>query len=135
MKRKIIVLLFLVSLCLLGCDKIKDNIKNVVDNPKIKESIPLMEFGEYKDFIIDDVMSLSIIKYTVAGRNEEKISDKEIQEIYNKLSKIKVSNTTGSSCEDNTTIYRFMMKDGTSVSFEFECDWLVVNNERYEIEK
>ena len=64
MNKKIIVLLLLFTFTLVGCDKIKEKIKQTIDDPPIKESIPLFEFDKYKDFILDNVESLSITKYT-----------------------------------------------------------------------
>ena len=136
MSKKIIVLLLIFTFMLVGCDKIKEKIKQTVDDPPIKESIPLFEFDKYKDFIIDNVTSLSIIRYTEGGADEEKITAQDkIQNTYNMLSKINIANETTKACEDNTTVYRFTMKDGTTTVIEIECDWLVVGNKRYEIEK
>ena len=136
MNKKIIVLLLIFTFMLVGCDKIKEKIKQTVDDPPIKESIPLFEFDKYKDFIIDNVTSLSIIRYTEGGADEEKITAQDkIQNTYYMLSKINIANETTKACEDNTTVYRFTMKDGTTTVIEIECDWLVVGNKRYEIEK
>lgn len=136
MNKKIIVLLLIFTFMLVGCDKIKEKIKQTVDDPPIKESIPLFEFDKYKDFIIDNVTSLSIIRYTEGGADEEKITVQDkIQNTYNMLSKINIANETTKACEDNTTVYRFTMKDGTTTVIEIECDWLVVGNKKYEIEK
>ena len=136
MNKKIIVLLLLFTFTLVGCDKIKEKIKQTIDDPPIKESIPLFEFDKYKDFILDNVESLSITKYTEGGASEEKVTEQtEIQSTYNMLSKINIGNETTRACEDNTTVYKFTMKDGTTTTFEIECDWLVVGNKRYEIEK
>ena len=134
--KKIFIILALCMFTLVGCDKIKKKIKDVVEDPPIKESIPLMNFDKYKDFVIDNVESMSVIKYTEGGADEKKVTDKEaIKSRYNSLKKIKIGNETNRACDDNTTIYRFNMKDGTSTSFEFECDWLVIGNKRYEIKK
>ena len=136
MSKKIIVLLLIFTFMLVGCDKIKEKIKQTVDDPPIKESIPLFEFDKYKDFIIDNVTSLSIIRYTEGGADEEKITAQDkIQNTYNMLSKINIANETTKACEDNTTVYRFTMKDGTTTVIEIECDWLGVGNKRYELEK
>ena len=36
---------------------------------------------------------------------------------------------------DNTTVYKFILKDGNSYSIEIECDWFVINGKRYDIVK
>ena len=35
------------------------------------------------------------------------------------------------ACEDNTTVYVLYQKDGSKVSIEFECNWLVIGRKRY----
>lgn len=134
--KKIFIVLAFSLITLVGCDKIKNKIKDVVNDPPIKESIPLMEFDKYKDFIIDNVESMSTIRYTVGGADEKKTTDiEEIRARYNSLSQIKLAGETDMACEDNTTVYRFVMKDGTSVAFEFECEWMVIGNKHYLIDK
>ena len=39
------------------------------------------------------------------------------------------------TCDDNTKIYVFNMDNGSSISVEIECDWVVLGNKRYEIIK
>ena len=39
------------------------------------------------------------------------------------------------TCEDNTTIYTFILTDNTEITIEKECDWLVIDKKRYKIEK
>ncbi len=133
--KKIFAILALCMVTLVGCN-IKDKIKDVVDDPPVKESIPLMEFDKYKDFILENVESLSIIRYTEGGDNETKITEwSEIQAKYNMLSSVHISGETNMACEDNTTVYRFTMKDGTTTVFEFECDWIVIGSKRYLVDK
>ena len=135
--KKISIILILLVIIITGCDikKLKGKIEDNIDKHPV-ESIPIMQFGQYKEFSLDNVSLLNIIRYTEAGVDKEKVNDKEkIQSEYNTISRVKVLGETKRACEDNTTIYEFIMKDNSKVSFEFECDWLVVGNKRYEIEK
>ena len=131
--KKIIVLLLSVVI-ITGCN-LKEKIeKDITNTPS--SNVPILEFDKYKGFSIDNVKSLNVIKYTVAGISEETVSEMdEIQSIFNYISRFSVGNETAMACEDNTTIYEFIMKDDSKVSFEIECDWLVVGNKRYELDK
>ena len=131
--KKIIALLLSVVI-ITGCN-LKEKIeKDITNNPS--SNVPILEFDKYKGFSIDNVKSLNVIKYTVAGISEETVSEMdEIQSIFNYISRFSVGNETAMACEDNTTIYEFIMKDDSKVSFEIECDWLVVGNKRYELDK
>lgn len=136
MKRYFIIL-FLSIFIVLGCsvDEMREKIKSNIDQYSTDE-VSIMEFGKYREFSIDNVKSLKILKYTVAGLKEENVNDmNQIKNEVNTISKIKVGSETDRSCEDNTTIYEFAMNDSSKVSFEFECDWLVVGNKRYNIER
>ena len=136
MKRYFIIL-FLSIFIVLGCsvDEMREKIKNNIDQYSTDE-VSIMEFGNYRNFSVDNVKSLKILKYTEAGVNEEKVDDiNQIKREVNAISKIKVGSETDRACDDNTTIYEFIMNDSSKVSFEFECDWLVVGNKRYNIER
>lgn len=125
------ILLFLIAIILItGCGAKSNNTNgNPID---IIEGTPLLEFNEYKDFDFNNIKSLTILKYTEGGVNEEEVTDiNEIQSNYNGLSRITILNESKMSCDDNTTIYRYNMKDGKKYSFEFECEWLVIGNKRY----
>ena len=135
--KKLFVIMFLSVLIVTGCDmkKLKEKIQDTIDNPPAK-SIPIMQFDKYKDFVIDKVTSLNILKYTEGVLDEEKVIDLyRIKNIFNSISKYNVLGETQRACDDNTTIYQFVMSDGNKVSFEFECDWLVLGSKRYEIER
>ena len=101
---------------------------------KQSEDISIMDLDEYKDIDPSAISSINYITLTEAGRNDEMITDKnEILSIYNYLSKIKVGNETTMACDDNTKIYEFKMASGNIKSIEIECEWIVVNNKRYEL--
>ena len=132
MKKKCALVIFTALLVVLvtGCGtKSNTSKENPID---IIEGTPLLEFDEYKNFDFNNVASLTILKYTEGGVNEEEVTDmEEIQRDYNGLRKITVLNESKRACEDNTTIYRYNMKDGTKYAFEFECEWLVIGSKRY----
>lgn len=135
--KKILIVLFLSIVIVSGCDlkKLKGKIDDKMDNHP-KGSIPIMQFDKYKDFVIDDVSSLNILKYTEGGLDEEKIDDfNKIKNIYSSISKYQILGETQRACDDNTTIYQFVLKEGKKVSFEFECEWLVIGKKRYEINR
>ncbi len=127
---KKILLILMTIVIITGCSTNSETKKN---NPiDIKEGTPLLAFDEYKDFDFNNVKSLTVIKYRESGVNEEEITNiDEIQSSYNGLSRITILNESKMSCDDNTTIYRYNMKDGKKYSFEFECEWLVIGNKRY----
>ena len=134
---KKILLFFPLFMLTIGCsvNNLKAKIDEKVDNHNIN-SIPIMSFDKYKDFVIDDALSLHILRYTVQGIDSEEVNDLDrIKREYNAISKYKVLGEIERSCEDNTTIYEFNLKNGNKVSFEFECDWLVIDNKHYEIER
>lgn len=94
----------------------------------------LMKIFGYDRVKPENITSLQITRYTVGGADTKNIDDKtEIKEIYDYLSRIKVTNETGMRCEDNTTVFVFNLKDGSSVSLELECDWVVVKGKRFNI--
>lgn len=135
MKRRIIIYFILLLFVTTGCSILKDKKEQVEGTIKtIEEGISLMEYGDFKNIILDKIKSVTLIKYTVAGRDDEEITDKDrIQIIYNNLKKLRVGQETNRACEDNTEIYVFSMSDGKKISLEIECEWLVVGNKRYEI--
>ena len=129
------LLLFLMATILLtGCSIFDLYTKKSIDDTPVDiiEGTPLLAFDEYKGFDINNVISLTILKYTEGGVAEEEVTDmSQIQSEYNSLSKITVTGVTQMACEDNTTIYRYNMNDGKKYAFEFECNWLVIGNKRY----
>ncbi len=97
-----------------------------------KKDTPLFEFIGQKDLDITNVDKIVLMRATEGGVDETDITDaQEIESYYNGLRKYKVSEETNRACEDNTTVYKFYMKDNTTFSIEIECSWLVYNNKRY----
>ena len=130
---------FLIFLCscllLVGCNSKKE--ENTVEEPKDDGVVKyLYDFEEYKDFKLEDIVSYEMIRFTVAGDQRQTYTDRDtITQIYNSLSQMKIGNLTERRCEDNTTVFKFTMKDGKNVSVEVECDWVVIGKFRYEIIK
>ena len=92
----------------------------------------LMDYPKYKNITPDNIESMSVLRYTEAGVSEKKIEDKnEITAYYNFLKQITLSKETGQGCTDNTTIYRFQLKDGTNAYIEIECEWVVLDGKNY----
>ena len=99
---------------------------------KKNPDINLMEYGDYKDINIDNVKQVEIIKYTEGGDNHQILNNKDdIIRIYNNLKQKKLGKKTNMACEDNTTVYLFTLIDDTKLSIEIECDWVIINKERY----
>ena len=135
MRKVLLIIAFIVIIT--GCSKeeIKNKIKENVDNNSIVTK-SIMELEKYQNFDINKVSSLSILKYTEAGIDEEKITDlNRITAEFNFIKKYRIIGETKSACDDNTTIYQFNMQDGSKLDFEFECNWLVIGNKHYEVER
>ena len=97
-----------------------------------EEFLPLFNHDSLKDFVIDDVSKIEVDKYGEGGLETEEIEDlEEILKIYHKWKDTYVVKECPKSCEDNTTIYRFIMKDGKEFQIEKECNWIVLDNKRY----
>ena len=130
---KKVLILGLAALLLAGCNE-KKNEEPKEDKPV--EYVSVLEQDEYKNILLDNIQSISVIKYTMGGDIRNEITDlEEITKIYNGLKSSKVGEQTDRACEDNTTIYKFNLKDGTSASIEIECDWFVIKGKHYNIVK
>ena len=124
----IVLILFILSIFIAIHEEKIEEIKE----PKITVSTTLMKFGKYKDIKVDDIDYIEKIRYTEGGSDSRIIKGiGEIQSTYNYLSTRVVGSKTEMSCEDNTTIYRFHMKDDTDISIEIECGVLVMGKNRY----
>ena len=139
MKRKIIIIV-IILLITIGCsdvkEKIKQKINDTINNQQNFDGLSITKLDEYKDFVLSNIKSLKIIKYKEDGIDEEIILDKNIiKDYYLKISDYTILRKINSSCDDNTSIYQFIMVDNKNISFEFECQYLVLNNNRYEIKK
>ncbi len=132
MQRKNILCL-LIIIMVTGCSFLKNN-KSEVE--RVIEKIPLMEFSNFKDIDVSKITSITYSRLTEGGKEDEEITDiDEIQKTYNNLSKIKVGQEVENTCVDNTRVYIFNMNDGKKISIEIECEWLVIGNKRYEINR
>ena len=131
---KKILVLVLAVLLLTGCNEKKKEEKPNDNQPKEYEY--LFDFDNYKNIKLDDINKIVKIRYTVAGDAREDITDKsEISTLYNSLKNLKIGEETERACEDNTTVYKFIMNDGNSYSIEIECDWFVIGKKHYNIVK
>ena len=103
----------------------------------IVESKVLTDFDEYKDLNTrTDIVKVTIKRYTVGGRNDEEYNTYEdIRRLQNNITSIKIGKETDRACEDNTTVYTFETSKGLEINVEIECDWLIIGNKRYLIEK
>ena len=99
-----------------------------------KESTSLMDFKDYKNIKEDNIKSIEIIRYTEGGADSKIVDEDSIISTYNKLKDKKIGKETNMACEDNTTIYVFTLTDGSEYKIEIECNWVVINNDRYLLE-
>lgn len=124
----IVLILFILSIFIVISE---EKIERIEEN-KVTVSTTLMKFGKYKDIKVDDIDYIEKIRYTEGGSDSRIIKGiGEIQSTYNYLSTRVVGSKTEMSCEDNTTVYRFHMKDNTNISIEIECGVLVMEKNRY----
>ncbi|MBQ6497768.1 MAG: hypothetical protein IJI58_03535 [Bacilli bacterium] len=102
-----------------------------VPNTKIKD-MSVLDHDYYKGLTLEDIISVTIIKYSEGGANEKTYNTEEdIKKYYNYWKNKKLGKETNQTCDDNTTTYIFMLKDNASISIEKECDWIIINNKRY----
>ena len=107
------------------------------DGPKKKEKTKLlMEMEPYRNLKIEEVNKISKRRYTVAGMDEKIIEDKdEISNVMYYLLNLKLGKETDQACEDNTTVYILNTKDNNEIKVEIECDWVIIDKNRYLIVK
>lgn len=131
--KKIFVIAIL-GLLLVGCNSKNEENTTKKDTPK--ENVSILEYGDYKNITLDNVEKVTKVRYTVGGAEDEVITDSdEIKNIFNSISKLKIGEQTDMACEDNTTIYRFEMKNKEKYSIEIECDWFVIDGKHYNVVK
>ena len=118
MNKWMLLLITIVLFSITGC-----NLNN--------NQISLMKYGDYQLITRDNIKQIQIIKYTEAGDETSIVDDNLITKVYNNLATKKIGKKTTRSCDDNTTIYVFTLTDDSKISIEIECDWVVINNERY----
>ena len=103
-----------------------------IEMPRTTGIHSIMSLSEYQDIKEEDIKEISMIRYTEAGDSKPiKYETKsEISAIYNNLKSITYSKETTIACEDNTTVYTIILKDGTKKTIEFECEVLVLKDRR-----
>ena len=133
MKSKIIIIIIsalIICLCI-GIYQYNENTKK----PEVTyKSKVLKDFDQFKNINSNDIESVKVIRYTEGGDNTTTKNGEEAKSVYESLSTIKLGKETNMTCEDNTTVYVFNMKDKTSFSIEIECDWIILDKKRYLIE-
>ncbi len=131
MKKSIYIgLILILSIVLLsGCGSTKEK----KENPKkIPKEISVLDHEYYKGLTLEDIISVTVIRYTEGGDEEKTYTETgEIEKNYNYWKNKKLGKETTQSCEDNTTVYIFKLKDNASISIEKECDWIVIQDKRY----
>ena len=133
---KRILLILLVTILISGCGKEKDNDEKPEKKKEPSEVIYLFDHEYYDGFNFDEVESLEEIRYTIAGDQRKPITSKEeIEQTYNMLKSIKIGDKDGLTCEDNTTVYVFTMKDGKEYTVTFDCEWLIIGRDSYTVIK
>ena len=99
------------------------------------KTVSLFEMPQYKDKKLDNVLKIEVNKYTVGGLDTTVVEDKqEISNIMYNLLHIRLENETHQVCEDNTTIYIITTEEDT-IRVEIECDWVIIGDKRYLIQK
>ncbi len=121
--KKLLLCIFVITLLFItGCNKEEKTIEKKV-----------MELDLYKDLVLDDIVSIETVKYTVGGDNRETTSSKDdINRIYNMLNSTMITDISEGTCEDNTTVYILKTKD-KSYTFEFECKWFIYEGKHYNV--
>lgn len=102
---------------------------------KVQELTSLMDYGDYQKIDEYNIKKIEIIKYTEGGDDTQEVDEEDFQKIYNNLKEIKIGKETNMACEDNTTVYKFTLQDDTEIIIEIECDWVIIGNKRYILEK
>ena len=129
MKKKIIIIMAILIIIFFIIYKLTKRI----EHDKI---MYLKDNKEYKNVDVNSIRKIQVNRYTEGGLNSEVIIDKdEAKKLYNRLSNMKYGKETDMSCEDNSTIYEIYFEDGTSKNINIECDWFIIGNKRYLIEK
>ena len=121
--KKLLLCIFVITLLFItGCNKEEKTMEKKV-----------MELDSYKDLVLDDIVSIETVKYTVGGDNRETTSSKDdINRIYNMVNSTMITDISEGACEDNTTVYILKTKD-KSYKFEFECNWFIYEGKHYNV--
>ena len=118
MKRMIAILIMVIMLFITGCSL-------------IRESVSLMEYGEFAKIREDNIKQIEIVRYTVMGDDSTIVDEESIKNVYHNLQKKKIGRKTNMVCEDNTTVYIFTLEDDNKIKIEIECDWVIIGKDRY----
>lgn len=125
----LVILILIVSIFISGCSNTKEEEKK--GNSKVV-TISVLEHDYYKGLTLEEISSVTIIKETEDGVDEQTYEEKtNIEKNYNYWKNKKLGKKTTKSCDDNTTTYVFNLKDNATISVVKECDLVVINNERY----
>ena len=136
MKKIVIVssIIFLLFLALVTFSFLKISDKNIFPKKIVERKIN--QFDEFTKLKEENIEKLEIISYTEDGMSSDVITNYDsIRKFYNYVNNIRVGNESKTTCEDNTTIYKFYLIKDEAVSIEIECNNLVINTKRYEIIK
>ena len=132
MKKIILSIIVLILLIISIFIVIKEEKVEKIKEPKVTKTTTVMQFGKYKNIKPDNIDYIEKSRYTEGGMDSRMITQRsEIESTYNYLNKRVVGSITTMACEDNTTIYKFYMKDGNNYSVEIECGILVMGKNRY----
>ncbi len=102
--------------------------------PSIK-TMYLKDYDYFKKIDLNEVYNVSISKYTEGGVETDTYIDKsDVDYIYKELSNIQIKEETNKSCDDNSIVYSFNLKNGKSIVITIECEWIIINNKKFLIE-
>ncbi len=120
MKKKIMVVLIICIMFLLGFI--------VWKTIKTKTSLELLS-----EINSSDISTIEIIRKTPLEKNEIVINNKEnINDIYNRLTNIKVVKKAQVDCVNNEVIY-YIYYEEKKLDIKFECNYLIDKNGTYEV--
>lgn len=98
----------------------------------IHENMLVKELEKYNKIKLENVEKVVVSKALEGGVLSTEVTDKEIiSNIYEDLGNIKITEEANVAIEDNTTTYKFVLKENESVTFSFEGKIIVFNNSRY----
>lgn len=133
MKKIIYCILGILFICVISAvivkftDKKDDGIKKT----PIRENY-VLNHDYYRGLTLENIISVEKVTLTASGEKRKHYKDPDkIRKIYSYWKTKKLGKKTNQSCDDNTTIYIFELKDNVSISIEQECNVVIINNERY----
>ena len=122
MKKVLIILFMLIILC--SCDKEK------------KDNNIEFRFTDYYEYMIDNgnnIKRVTMTTITEGGRfcyNVTSFKDR----LYDNIINTNIVSKTDIVVTDDDLIYTFEFNDGESINYKYNCTYLVINNENYEID-